>query len=1189
MIVVTSTFTADVMHTQLTSLLPKICPQKINFVYQKIFSQLLLVNSESQQNQTGLNVFLIRLSDLFPYSSSTKPPVVEQFVTDFAYTLSTARAAMQAPLLLFFTPTPAHLKAEVAYYANIAQQIEEKIDPKRIKVLQTTELLSLYPQQYCAPFTDKYGHMPYALEFYNLLSTLIAEKYTELGQNTEPSLASLPPAALPPQFAAIPATRLLPHTEQMIRLHIWGLCKRHGLLIDHPDHSLVALGLDSLRATHLASDILQTYHFSINPWELLAETMTLQGLYHLILNKLSADTLPKAKQNSDSFAHITCSLSNAQKRLWYDEKISEGTNRNNLSVAFTIPKNCDRTILERAFNTLLARHDALRFSFHAEGEEPVLTCHPQTLLSIKLLQEQVEDELALRHFLEQFQQKPFDLSQAPLLRVAVVESPKSTVLLLCIHHLIHDGWSLHILCQELSLLYQAYSHHLDPRLPRVAKSYKDFICWQQQAISADVLAIQKGYWQRLLDKLPMMTLHYDQPLQKWHEPTPLQRIEFQLNSEISLQLKRAAAKHTLTLYDLLASAFGLLLSHYTQQEDISFLTAVSGRHHPQFNHVIGFFVNLLLVRFHIPEHISWNQWLKNNKKVLQEIFAHQELPLHDILQVTGEMVNAKIHSFIQAGFIFQNYPLAQLSLENSPCPRVLTEHGSSLLYNASREYRFGNLVCFMQETPTQLSGMFEYNPALFQAQTIRDMLDAFTTLLTHIADNPSGSARAIPAFVKPHFKNLPPQTEMITFNGYAIDLSLIEAQLQTHPFVKQAAVVYHGSHPEHLAAYIVLHDSYELSDINLYHHLQTHLPKYMLPKVYSQMDCLPLTTHGKVDKTWLASASLPVVTYREYESSQSLLQDKIIAIFAKVLQIDASLIGINASFFDLGGSSISALRLIYMLNDQFHITINFSLLYDHATVKLLSQRIADLLSKNQFVSLFTHSNMSHHTLKQIKVGAEHSLPIIFIHPMGGTGCCYLDLIKVLPDDQPCYVLHDPSIDAQQMLFDDMVSMAGYYNHMLLKHFPSSCFVLAGYAFGGLIALEMIGQLEQKKLADRVHSMVAFDTWISSNFQPQIRATLICDATVEASSYYNQLQTLTATYVPPKITKKIVLFKASQPQTDYDPSQSATNFLQEITTKPVETHIVACNHDTILHWPHVRSIGNLITQYIWDSTHEYEIS
>lgn len=316
------------------------------------------------------------------------------------------------------------------------------------------------------------------------------------------------------------------------------------------------------------------------------------------------------------------------------------------------------------------------------------------------------------------------------------------------------------------------------------------------------------------------------------------------------------------------------------------------------------------------------------------------------------------------------------------------------------------------------------------------------------------------------------------------------------------------------------------------------------------------------------------------ESTQTILQNKIIAIFAEVLQIDPSDIGINTAFFDLGGTSLSAFNLIHVLNNHFHISIDFSILYIHATVKLLSEQIANILSKKQLTTIMAQTQQPKHALQQIKAGKSHKLPLVFIHPAGGTGCCYLDLIKALPEDQPCYLIQDPSMDAHHLLFDDMVSIATYYNHLLLKNLSSTPFVLAGYAFGGLLALEMIRQLERKNLADCVHGLITFDTHIPLGKPYDSQSTQVESADLSwMATYYQKIQDIGMAYTPSKISKKIVSFQATHQIKDNTPGEALNLY-----TSDLKTYFIDCDHHSILKLPHIQQISHLITQYIQELIH-----
>ncbi len=1179
MIIITSTFTADVMHPYLTGLLQQFCQHKTTFIYNQIFQQLLLPTSECHLNKEGLNVLLIRLNDLLHYSSDDPSPAAESFIAELSAAIATAQESMHVPLLILFTPTPNHRQQETEFYRNIEYHIQQRIHAnKNISILSSSTILEHSPSQSIdAPFTEKYGHIPYSAEFYQVLSTLIARKYSlftrkpykaivldcdgtlwkgvieedgitkvtidhydaalqqffiqcyqagfllclcsknnettllsafathphmvlniqqhictyrinwqsksenitsiahelglsldsfifidenklecaevkahlpeilvvelpkirknrlpylqhiwafdyfeisqedqsrtqfyqqnrlrqtlksgtdsylqfikklkiktviqraklteyeriiQLSQRTNqfniapntlsrtayyqsiltgeplcsiikvsdkygdygmvgvtvyslvqpiltvhalfiscrilgygieyeilnylsqiahnqacthihipfhhtakniPALEFLKKISngvslnacnmlilntadirnLDPNFISTPAPKignaqpvktnqLIAHdylldiakdalknkkkstsqdsviTAQTIKIHLIGLCKRHDLIIAKSNLALIDLGLNSLRAVLLASEIFRTYHIEINPFELLTSTTTVNTLVQTLLNRLFTPQPSIQVHNHPKPQQYAIQLSNAQKRLWYDEKISEGTSRNNLFIAYQLPNDVNELILEHAFNTLIARHDALRFSFHAAQDDPLITCHPAINLAFKITQHSVLDDLALIPYIEQFHQKPFDLSHPPLLRVAIAKSPQRTILLICLHHIIHDGWSFNILCHELSILYHAYSHQVDHHLPAITFSYTDFIAWQQHTVTEKMLSTQKEYWASLLHKLPVLEFIYDKPRKKYHEPPPNKRIDFQLDQQTTQQLKQLAARYHITLYDLLMTAFGLLLSHYTNQPDVSFLTAVSGRHHPNVHHVVGFFVNLLLVRFQMSADVTLSQLLKNNKTLLNTIFAHQELPLHDILQATGETVDSQIHAFSQAGFIFQNYPIAQLTLHHTVCQRVYANNGTTVLYDSSHECRFGNLVCFMQEIGPNLCGVMEYNHSLFHNKTIVHVIRAFKVLLKNMAQDPSGPARAIPLLTNSQknmlFKQWNPQ--VISPPIHASLTTLFAEQVAKHP--NALAVKYHHQ--------ILTYSDLDQRANQLAHHLKT--------------------------------------------------------------------------------------------------------------------------------------------------------------------------------------------------------------------------------------------------------------------------------------------------------------------------------------------------------------------------------
>ena len=450
------------------------------------------------------------------------------------------------------------------------------------------------------------------------------------------------------------------------------------------------------------------------------------------------------------------------------------------------------------------------------------------------------------------------------------------------------------------------------------------------------------------------------------------------------------------------------------------------------------------------------------------------------------------------------------------------------------------------------------------------------------------------------------QDNQIKINGHRIELDEIEVQLKTHRSVMQAIVLIKSTHHHRqLAAYVLLKPGNELHQINLYHYLKTRLPEYMLPKLYYQIDDIPLTSQGKVDKKTLLKKKLSAVSYTEYAPPENELQEQLIDIYAKILNSSSAELGINAEFFDFGGNSISALHLIDKINQQFKVTITFSDIYEHAHVKALSEKITELLSypSKRDKTKINGSDFADKSLKLLKAGDPKKTPIVFVHPIGGTGFCYLDLIRLLPDTQPCYIIQDPSIEADHILFEDMPTMAAYYIKLLLKTNSSIPFILAGYSFGGMLSLEMVSQLEKQQLGHIVHSVIALDTWVISDFmnteaKEALRQSIMKKYSQVASElsreridpkpwmelYYYRLQNLGFAYNPPIINKKIILFKANQQLNEFSAMNDPTNYLNAHTSQNVDVYPVPGTHDSILQYPHVNNISRLLSQYLEDKLH-----
>jgi non-ribosomal peptide synthetase component F len=325
---------------------------------------------------------------------------------------------------------------------------------------------------------------------------------------------------------------------------------------------------------------------------------------------------------------------------------------------------------------------------------------------------------------------------------------------------------------------------------RESSSYLHFITWQRHHISQQVLEKQHTYWKKHLRHIPKIDLIYDKPKQDFLKPIN-HRISFKINNKTTYKLKQIAALNQTTLFNILSSSFGLYLSHYTDQNDINFITAVSGRHHPDAAHNVGLFTSLVLIRMSIDNQELFSELIQKNKKVISNLLKNQDLPFNEIIQLTGEPINSKLHAFNQAGFIFQSYPINKLIINDKSCKRVFADDGAELIYDVYDECRFGNFICFMQEYESELHCMFEYNTTLFERKRIKDMIKSFKTLLIHISKVPTGPARAIPLISLNQYKTLFYSWNQPPIN-YPEGINLIQCFLKQVQAQEHAVAVRHN-------------------------------------------------------------------------------------------------------------------------------------------------------------------------------------------------------------------------------------------------------------------------------------------------------------------------------------------------------------------------------------------------------------
>uniref|UniRef100_A0A2P1CZA6 AptC n=1 Tax=Nostoc sp. FSN-E TaxID=2027337 RepID=A0A2P1CZA6_9NOSO len=424
-------------------------------------------------------------------------------------------------------------------------------------------------------------------------------------------------------------------------------------------------------------------------------------------------------------------LSFAQQRLWFIDQLEGDNCVYNVPFFWRIEGLLNISALEKAILEIVQRHEVLRTSFSMVDESPIQIIHAHPQVKIEVLDwrqiPEAEKLSKAQHLAITELQQPFDLSNPPLLRVKLLQlAEKSHLLLLVIHHIVCDGWSMDIFRQELFTLYKAFCAGESSPLPALSLQYADFAHWQRQYLQGEVLQNQLNYWQKqLADVPPLLELPTDQPrpsVQSFRGSSEFLAI----NQELTQKLKRLSQESGTTLFMTLLAVFALLLSRYSRQKDIVVGSAIANRNRKEIEPLIGFFVNTLALRTNLEGNPSFLELLQRVKHVTLDAYDHQDLPFEKLVDELGLERSLAHHPLFQVAFGLQNGTPKQLEIPGLTLTRFEWENTTTLF----------DLSLIFRETPQGLIGEWEYATDLFAAETIQGMVRHFEVLLTQIIDNP---------------------------------------------------------------------------------------------------------------------------------------------------------------------------------------------------------------------------------------------------------------------------------------------------------------------------------------------------------------------------------------------------------------------------------------------------------------------
>ncbi|MCA2577054.1 MAG: amino acid adenylation domain-containing protein, partial [Microcystis sp. M41BS1] len=430
------------------------------------------------------------------------------------------------------------------------------------------------------------------------------------------------------------------------------------------------------------------------------------------------------------------------------------------------------------------RHEALRTNFITVDSIPTQVIQPRTwTVTVVDLQHLSgsEQAIASQELAQNQAIQPFDLAGEPLIRITLlVLSETEHLLLVCMHHIVSDGWSMGVFIQELTALYNAYIQGLSSPLNPLSIQYGDFTLWQRQWLQGEVLENQLNYWKKQLADAPtFLPLPTDKPRPAVQTFTGAYQ-EFQLSLELTQKLTELSQQQGVTMFMTLLAAYGILLYRYTGQSDILIGTPIANRNRREIESLIGFFVNTLVMRTDCSENPSFQELLMRVREMSLGAYAHQDLPFEMLVEALQTERNLSHTPLFQVMFVLQNTPLSEIELTGLTIDSLPLEG----------EIAKFDLTLSMQNTETGLMGVWEYNTDLFNSETIERMNGHFLTLLEGIITNPIEEISQLPLLTKVEQQQL-----LINWNNTEVDYptdkclhQLFEEQVKRTP--EAVAVVY---------------------------------------------------------------------------------------------------------------------------------------------------------------------------------------------------------------------------------------------------------------------------------------------------------------------------------------------------------------------------------------------------------------
>ncbi|MDP9360621.1 MAG: amino acid adenylation domain-containing protein [Acidobacteriota bacterium] len=425
-------------------------------------------------------------------------------------------------------------------------------------------------------------------------------------------------------------------------------------------------------------------------------------------------------------------LSFAQQRLWFIDQLESKSPIYNMPVALRVEGPLQIAVVERALSEIVRRHESLRTFFPLVDGSPVQEIAAAGPVQVPVIDVQAAD---VEERVNDEARQPFDLATGPLLRASVLRiGPEDHVVLLTMHHIVSDAWSMRVFTREMTMLYAEYLRGATSPLPELSIQYADYAVWQRQSLTGEPLESKLAYWTQQLDGTPpLLSLPADRPrpaVQSYRGASE----SFDIPADTTGRMRKLGRESEATLFMTLLTAFAAMLSRWTGQDDVVIGSPVANRSRPEIEPLIGFFANTLPLRVDCSGDPTFCELLARVRRVALDAYAHQDLPFERLVEALRPERTLSYTPLFQTTFQVQDAPMGNLHV-----PGLELQPLEPKAVNSKFDFSW-----ILEETGDRLIGRIDYSTDLFDVATIRRMIGHFRTFLDGILADPDRSLFRLP-------------------------------------------------------------------------------------------------------------------------------------------------------------------------------------------------------------------------------------------------------------------------------------------------------------------------------------------------------------------------------------------------------------------------------------------------------------